>query len=120
MLIDESERTFKRGMIVTASVVKVFESLVLCKLDSGLDATIQKGDLEKTEEKLEDFIKNGHVITGRIHEIKDKEEAKFGVVLNCKKKDLETHKNYVDSNKINVPQEDLINQAFQVDKKVTA
>lgn len=52
MLIDESERTFKRGMIVTATVIKVYESNVLCKLDNGLDATIQKADLEKTDEKL--------------------------------------------------------------------
>jgi hypothetical protein len=37
------------------------------------------------------------VITGRVHEIKDKEEEKFGVVLNCKKKDLESHKAYIDN-----------------------
>ena len=40
MLIDESERTFKKGMIVTATVSKVFDNMVLCKLDNGLDATI--------------------------------------------------------------------------------
>lgn len=52
MLIDESEKTFKKGMIVTATVSKVFDNMVLCKLDNGLDATIQKNDLEKTDEKL--------------------------------------------------------------------
>lgn len=101
MLIDESERTLKRGLIVTATVIRVYDNMVLCKLDNGLDATIQKADLEKTDEKLQDIIEVGHVITGRIHEIKDKEEAKFGVNLNCKRKDLESHKNYVDK-KINV------------------
>lgn len=70
MLIDESERTFKRGMIVTATVSRVFDNMVLCRLDNGLDATIQKNDLEKTDEKLQDMIQPGHVITGRIHEIK--------------------------------------------------
>lgn len=70
MLIDESERTFKRGMIVTATVSKVFDHLVLCKLDNGLDASIQKSDLEKTDERRPDTIQPGHVIAGRIHEIK--------------------------------------------------
>jgi hypothetical protein len=36
---------------------------------------------------------------------------RFGVTLNCKRKDLETHKNYVDS-KITIPEEDLTNSAF--------
>ena len=57
MLIDETERTFKRGMIVTATVVKVFnEQWVLCKLDNGLDATMNKNDLERTDTQLEKFI----------------------------------------------------------------
>jgi transcriptional accessory protein Tex/SPT6 len=71
LLIDESERTFKRGIIVTATVFKVTEAMVICKLDNGLDATISKNDLEKTDEKLQDMIQVGHVITGRIHEIKN-------------------------------------------------
>lgn len=70
MLIDESERTFKRGMIVTATVTRVLENVVFCKLDNGLDATIQKNDLERSDEKLQDMIQQGHVVTGRIHEIK--------------------------------------------------
>jgi len=70
MLIDESERTFKRGMIVTATVTRVLENVVFCKLDNGLDASIQKKDLEKTDEPLQDLIQQGHVITGRINEIR--------------------------------------------------
>jgi transcriptional accessory protein Tex/SPT6 len=52
MLIDESERSFKRGMIVTATVTKVLDNLVFCKLDNGLDAIIQRNDLDKSSEKL--------------------------------------------------------------------
>ena len=56
MLIDESDKTFKKGIIVTATVSKVFENMVLCRLDNGLDATIQKNDLEKTDDKLQNLI----------------------------------------------------------------
>ena len=48
MLIDESERTFKRGCIVTATVTRVLDEKVIAKLDNGLDAIIQKESLEKT------------------------------------------------------------------------
>jgi transcriptional accessory protein Tex/SPT6 len=70
MLIDESERTFKRGMIVTATCTRVNDNMVICKLDNGLDATILKADLEKGDDKLQDLIRPGYVFTGRIHEIK--------------------------------------------------
>jgi transcriptional accessory protein Tex/SPT6 len=68
LLIDESERTFKKGIVVTATVSRVLEekNIVLCKLDSGLDGVIRKGGLEQTDERLEDMIKQGYVITGRI------------------------------------------------------
>lgn len=115
MLLDESERTFRKGIIVTATVVKVTDNIVLCKLDNGLDAVIKKEDLDKTE-KLQDLIEVGHVVTGRIHEIKYQEEMKFGVTLNCKRKDLESHSRYVDE-KIGVHDDDLINKAFQIEKK---
>lgn len=77
MLIDETPRTFKKGMIVTATVTKVLDAVVFCKLDNGLDATVQKADLEqkgrtneRMVEKRPDIIEQGHVVTGRIHEIK--------------------------------------------------
>lgn len=44
-LIDESERTFKRGIIVTATVVRVLDEKVLCKLENGLDGIIAKNDI---------------------------------------------------------------------------
>jgi transcriptional accessory protein Tex/SPT6 len=69
LLIDESERTFKKGIIVTATVTRVLENLVLCKLDNGLDGIIKKGNLEQTDDKLESMIQPGYVITGRIDNI---------------------------------------------------
>lgn len=45
-LIDETERTFKAGMIVSATVLRIFDSngtlpaRILCRLENGLDANI--------------------------------------------------------------------------------
>jgi len=124
MLIEETERTFYRGMIVTAQVVRVFEGrddnggFALCKLDNGLDAKIEKNDLENSMKvRIDEMILVGHVVTGRIEEIRDKEEAKFSVSLNCKRKDLEWHTNYAPKDIINIPQEDLINPTFKNDGK---
>ena len=68
-LIDETERTFKRGIIVTATVVRILDKKILCKLDNGLDGIILKEDIGSNEsDRLEEFI--NHVITGRIDKIK--------------------------------------------------
>jgi hypothetical protein len=92
MLIEETERTFKRGMIVTAQVIRVMDGredqqqggFAICKLDNGLEARIDKKDLDNTnKQRMEDLLQPGHVVTGRIEEIRCKEEAKFGVTLNC-------------------------------------
>lgn len=40
LLIDESKRTFKTGIIVTATVNKVLDSKAICRLDNGLTAII--------------------------------------------------------------------------------
>ena len=45
--------------------------------------------------------------------MKLEEESKFEVYLNCRKRDLEDHSNYVNKNE--VPKEDLVNLAFKVD-----
>ena len=42
LLIEESERTFKRGLIVTATVSRVFDSKAICRLDNGLSAIVQQ------------------------------------------------------------------------------
>lgn len=50
LLIEESKRTFKRGLIVTATVTKVLKSKAICRLDNGLNAIIQASAiLEETE-----------------------------------------------------------------------
>ena len=45
-LIDENERTFREGIIVSATVVRIFESIdsktgrLACRLENGVDANI--------------------------------------------------------------------------------
>ena len=118
MLIDESERTFKVGVIVTATVVKILDKKVLCKLDNGLDGIIMKEDISAESTNLDDFI--GHVITGRIDKIGiEKEDHKFSVNLKCKREDLERHDKFVDKT-LNVCEEDLINYNFQIEKRQKA
>lgn len=45
-LIDETERTFKRGMIISATVTRVIPprppapSKIICRLENGLDAVV--------------------------------------------------------------------------------
>ena len=96
-LIDETERTFKRGIIVNATVVKVLDKKILCKLDNGLDGIINKEDIGSSEnEKFEDFI--NHVITGRIDKIKSENvDGKYSVELKCKREDLEKHDRFVEN-----------------------
>jgi hypothetical protein len=76
-LIDENERTFKAGLIVSATVYRVFESngdkpaRVLCRLENGLDANIgeQDADFFSTGENLRNVIDVGSIVTGRIAKI---------------------------------------------------
>ena len=96
LLIDESKRTFKCGMIVTATVNKVLDTKAICRLDNGLTAIIpQPNILEKdSNEKLKDIIDVGHIVTGRIHKIKFDDEKSFEVTLNCKQNVLSSHEEY--------------------------
>lgn len=122
MLIDETVLTFRRGIIVTAQVIRVFEAkdnstsggFILCKLDNGLDAKVEKQDLDNTDRNIQDLVTVGTIVTGRIKEIRDKEEAKFSVSLTCKRTDLESHKEYLNEPEKYYP-EDLINPTFKVD-----
>lgn len=40
MLIDESRKTFMRGHIVTATVIKVLPDKAICRLENGLEAIV--------------------------------------------------------------------------------
>ena len=89
LLIDESRRTFKKGMIVTATVSKVFDTKAICRLENGLNAIIPSAAiLEDSNDKLRDIIDHGHIITGRIEGISVEDEKRFEVTLHCKQKDL--------------------------------
>ena len=96
LLIDEQKRTFKRGLIVTATVSKVLDSKVICRLDNGLSAIILSSNLisENTNKKLRDMIEQGHTIQGRIDSIKLDDPNSFEVTLDCKKSSLQDHRNY--------------------------
>lgn len=76
-LIDESERTFKKGMIVSATVVRVLSDMggdqnkgpkILCKLENGLDANIIDRDTDSIQNLAN--VDVGSIITGRIDKIK--------------------------------------------------
>ena len=45
LLIDETEMTFRKGMLVTATVSKVFENKAICRLENGLTAIILEQDI---------------------------------------------------------------------------
>jgi ribosomal protein S1 len=45
MMIDETDRTFKEGMIVSATVVNVADQKAFCKLENGLKATIEEKEI---------------------------------------------------------------------------
>lgn len=98
MLIDESKRTFKRGLVVTGTVSAVLEQRVICKLENGLTATIVKEKIldADSNEKLKDTLDINYVITGRIERILTEEgEQRFEVQLSCKKGDMISHERYL-------------------------
>jgi len=57
LLTDENERTLRPGVIVTATIIRVAEAqgqgngFAIAKLDNGLDARIDMGDLDSFTQK---------------------------------------------------------------------
>lgn len=96
LLIDESKRTFKTGIIVTATVSKVLDTKAICRLDNGLTAIIPAKQIleQDSQEKLKDIIDTGHIVTGRIIQIKSDDEKNFEVTLNCKQTALSSHEEF--------------------------
>lgn len=128
MLIDETERTFKLGQIVTATVTRVIGDIkIICRLENSLNAVINKSKIfeQNSQQKLENEIKVGQIITGRIDKICTGEgEGKFEVELNCKQADLEKHDNYIEhlARSLNIDtrlilDEDKKNLHFTVDQQ---
>jgi transcription elongation factor SPT6 len=98
-----NDSTFCRGQLVHATVLKVDEHHVKCKLTNELEATIWVNDLfdedrpedKKTDEmkimEMKQRFKEGMVIDGRVKSI---DEHKFKIDLNLKQSELESVKNY--------------------------
>ena len=97
MLIEESKRTFKKGIIVTATVTKPLQSVAICRLDNGLNAIIRSSDFLENTSQEQDWKKKmnqGKIVQGRINSFRLDDENKFEVQLNCKKRDLASHEEY--------------------------
>lgn len=113
MLIDETPATFKKGIIVTATVTNLSNENVFCRLENGLTAKIAKSDIlgKNDNSRFEDSsIQPNTVISGRISEVHTISEPNFSVVLKCKAADLEKHNDFIeDKDFLNkIPPEDLI------------
>lgn len=99
-LIDETERTFKNGMIVSATVVRKFEKKdqhqqvkYVCRLENGLDATVFENEADFYDlygERAKEIDK-GYVIQGRVNINYLNSEDKFNVILKCKYQDMVDH-----------------------------
>lgn len=125
-LIDETTRSFKRGMITSATVIRVFEARpdsdtnfgarILCKLENGLDANIFEKDTD-IKGNLVQTVAVGSIITGRVERLKFDEEKShddtFSITLNCKKQNLTSHVEYIENIEGDIPEEDLININFK-------
>jgi len=104
-LINETNRTFKEGIIVSASVMRVFEARddkpgkIICRLENGLDANIGEQDADFFNQDRVS-IEQGSIITGRVAKIMfgDKTENvdQFSVILKCKQSDLRRHDTYIE------------------------
>jgi transcriptional accessory protein Tex/SPT6 len=127
-LIDETPRTFKEGMIVSATVQRVFQGdkgcRIACRLENGMDGNIR-------EERCEFFkggapsVDTGSIVTGRIYSIqfdgnKENPDIKFddnfSVNLTCKQSDLRNHTAFLIDKGISPTdfhEDDLINQNFK-------
>ena len=100
MLIEESKRTFKKGVIVTATVIQPLPSKAKCRLDNGLTAFILSSDFQEggsSRDKQEEWTRkmnHGKIIQGRIDIIRLENEDRFEVQLKCNKAVLQSHEHY--------------------------
>lgn len=81
LLIEESKRSFKEGLMVTATVTKVFDSKAICRLDNGLSAIIMSSKIldHDSNEPLQNIVDFGRIIQGRIEKITFTDADKFEV-----------------------------------------
>lgn len=64
LLIEESKRSFKRGLIVTATVTHAEDYKAFCRLDNGLSAIIQSTAIldQGSQEKVKNILDTGQII----------------------------------------------------------
>jgi transcriptional accessory protein Tex/SPT6 len=72
-LIDETPRTFKEGMIVSATVQRVFsggetKGRIACRLENGMDGNIREENCEFFKSGAPS-VDTGSIVTGRIYRI---------------------------------------------------
>ena len=82
---------------------------LLCRLENGLEANVNKDDADFFSQ-----VQEKSVITGRIDEIKfglNKEDESFSVTLKCRQQHLRRHDMYI-NNLVDVPEEDKVNYNF--------
>ena len=81
LLIEESKRSFKEGLMVTATVTKVFDSKAICRLDNGLSAVIMSSNIldADNQDNLKEMLDFGRIIQGRIEKIAFVDQDKFEV-----------------------------------------
>lgn len=121
-LIDETAQTFKQGMIVSATVIRVYAqneqmpARIQCRLENGLDANINENDAD-----FFGTVQKGSIVQGRVNSIKIGQSSKdetFSVNLKCKQNDLRRLDMFVGELENNIPEEDLIDQKFSVQEEM--
>lgn len=129
-LIDETPRTFKEGMIVSATVQRVFsggetKGRIACRLENGMDGNIREENCEFFKSGAPS-VDTGSIVTGRIYRIqfdgnKENPDIKFddnfSVDLTCKQSDLRNHQHFMNAKGLSVSdynEEDLVNQNFKI------
>jgi transcription elongation factor SPT6 len=121
--------TFKKGQMVNATVLRVDEEHVKCRLTNDLEATIwykdvfEDSDIRPDEEKIREMketFKPGMVVNARVKSIN---EVNFKIDLTIKHSELLSVKNHMDVNRIQynyfvlVENEDYVNVNFIKENK---
>jgi len=121
--------TFKKGQMVNATVLRVDEEHVKCRLTNDLEATIwyrdifEDNDSRPDEAKIKEMretYKNGMILNARVKSIN---EVNFKIDLTLKPSELISVKNHMDVNRLQnnffvlVEEEDYINRNFIKENK---
>ncbi len=121
--------TFKKGQLLNATVLRVDEEHVKCRLTNDLEATIwykdifEDSDIRADEAKIRDMketFKSGMVLDARVKSIN---EVNFKIDLTIKTSELSSVKNHIDVNRLHfnyfvlVEEEDYLNRNFIKENK---